>query len=216
MRVLTAALSVLAMLVLLTATSGASPTVTYPISIALSWQGDPLPVPTDVDILDTDGTSLGHWNVLQGSPISVTVAAPPPYMWRVKGFWHLATGGDTPTEAIDAGEQRVGDAPSFPRDDTYCPIPPCYRPTTGDNRVEALDFTLLVYWFGRPRPCCRPGIGEFSRVDFNLDGRVDVIDFSLFKPNYGFSGYEFPTPTPTPELRGTPAYCGSYTYCYRP
>ncbi len=40
-----------------------------------------------------------------------------------------------------------------------------------DCRVNLIDFSILAYWYKRPKPP--------QNLDFNKDGRVDLIDFSI-------------------------------------
>lgn len=167
-----------------------APTDTYTVEIAIEWQADTMgAMPTDIDIRTEAGTE--HFHVLQTSPISVTVSSPPPYEWRAKGLWHLATGGVSETGVISAGLQLSGDAPEYTYNEARCALgPSCYLP--GDNRVETVDFSRLQAWYGQPQPCCSPDIFRFLAVDFNGDGLVEVIDFGILASHFGMSGYELP------------------------
>ena len=40
-----------------------------------------------------------------------------------------------------------------------------------DCRVNLVDFSILIYWFGRSNPP--------AAVDLSSDGEVDVVDFSI-------------------------------------
>ncbi len=48
---------------------------------------------------------------------------------------------------------------------------PCEGDLNGDCRVNLIDFSILVYWFGRSNP--------LSSVDFNGDSVIDLVDFSI-------------------------------------
>jgi hypothetical protein len=53
-------------------------------------------------------------------------------------------------------------------------LPPSCPPRadfTGDCRVNLIDFSILVYWFGRPNPPLE--------IDLNGDGVIDLVDFSV-------------------------------------
>ncbi len=43
-----------------------------------------------------------------------------------------------------------------------------------DNRVNLADFSIMLYWHGRPLTASSPG------VDLNGDGKLDLTDFSIF------------------------------------
>lgn len=43
--------------------------------------------------------------------------------------------------------------------------------TSGDCRVNLVDFSILAYWYRRPSPP--------AHLDLNGDGRVDIVDFSI-------------------------------------
>ncbi len=49
----------------------------------------------------------------------------------------------------------------------------------GDGRVNLIDFSIMVYWFGR-----EPLTGTGLRADFNHDGKVDIVDFSILAAHW--------------------------------
>ena len=55
-----------------------------------------------------------------------------------------------------------------------------------DNRVDVLDFGILVNAYGSLQS--DPNSGYDATADFNCDGSVDVLDFGLLVNNYGTSG----------------------------
>lgn len=170
-----------------------APADTYEVTIHATYQGQgPIgATPVEVDIRTS--TSTAHYDLLAGDTFTVTVLDPPPYDVRVKGFWHLASGGTFDTGDIELGEQRVGDTPEVVEwSGPPCPWSTCWRYETGDNRIESLDFSRLRRWFGEVRPCCTPDIMYYDACDFDGDGDVGITDFSLMVQNFGLAGYELP------------------------
>lgn len=173
------------------------PQVDYAVHFTADFQGMGAigAVPSDLLILNQNGDVLFSKDLnqfLAGPSFTVTLTDPGPYDWRLKGWQHLATGGVGATSPIDAGTQLVGDTPEVVAYSTPpCPFPPCYRYEHGDNVVESLDFSRLRRWFGAERPCCPPLIMEFDRCDFDGEADVGAADFSLMRPNFGLSGFEF-------------------------
>ncbi len=48
----------------------------------------------------------------------------------------------------------------------------------GDNRINLVDFSILVYWYQRPLT------GAGVKVDINRDGKVNLVDFSILASHW--------------------------------
>ena len=57
----------------------------------------------------------------------------------------------------------------------------CAFDITGDNRVDASDFTVLAAHFGQGDPDCRAG----AQGDLNCDGLVNAADFVILAGDFG-------------------------------
>jgi hypothetical protein len=178
------------------------PAEVWPVEIAAEYQGhDPQPpglgMHVEIEIRNTEGTTLAHLLTVRPSPYYLEVSEPPPYEWRLKGLFHLASGGISETGVIDADgpndedRQRAGDIADYTYDPDRCPyqIAPCI--VTGDNVVEARDFGKIAGLFGTTSPCCGAAYFEYQLADLDSDGVIGIGDYSLLRGSFGMSGYEF-------------------------
>lgn len=155
-----------------------APADVYTVTISASWEGLGEIGATVADVTITTPTSIYERRVLVGPVFTVEALDGPPYGWRIDGLWHLPTEGTSATAEIEAGVQRVGDAPRYAGGDWE----------QGDGVVDVLDFSALKTWYGYEQQCCDPGIFEQACVNFDGTGLVEVSDFNLFAPNFGVSG----------------------------
>lgn len=162
----------------------------YSVQITADWQaiGAVGGVPADLTIQTETGVYTRTLNnLLAGPSFQVTLDAAPPYSWTLKGWQHLSTWGVSASTEISAGVQLVGDAAEYLVNDPRCaPVPSCFA--SGDDVVDALDFSRLKAWFGAERPCCAPAIFQQATTDFDGNGIVNTEDFVLLAQNFGQAG----------------------------
>jgi hypothetical protein len=176
---------------------GEAPSEVYPVTIEAEYQGHThastgLGMHTEIEIRNAQGVELAHMMTVRLPPYYLEVSEPPPYLWRNKGLFHLASGGVSETGIISAGVQYAGDIADYVYDPAACPqgIAPCI--VTGDNVVDVADYSKLRRWFGAERPCCGDDFFRYALADLDGDG-IGITDFNLLVgPNsWGHSGYEF-------------------------
>ena len=156
-----------------------TPTTSANVSGQLTLEGiaaNALAKPFSFEFRPTDGSAAFVQTVQVGPNGAFILTGVPKkaYTLHIKGAHYLATNIGVDATAGDVSSANAGLSAGD---------------INGDNRVDTLDFGLLVNVYGDSYNPVNPSAPSAAlAADLNGDGTVDVLDFGLLVNNYGATG----------------------------